>query len=133
MTEINEHWVSAKIGTDTYKTIVATGTHCFISDEPVRFGGKDLGASPGDLLRISLAACTAITLRMYADRKGMDVREIEVKVWSKKAALRNVFNVRIRIDGNITDFQRKRMVQIGKACPVHKILTKPSDVVVSLV
>ena len=124
----NHHWVSAKIGAETYKTTLETDVHTLISDEPMDAGGRDLGPAPGDLLRMSLASCTAITLRMYANRKNMDVKQIEVKVSTEKVEDKAIFHMTIHIDGNIDDAQRKRMLQIGTACPIHKILTNPIEV-----
>src|SRR5688572_19404595 len=121
-------WVSATIGTDKYKTTLRTDTHTIIGDEPLDNGGRDYGPGPGDFLRMSLASCTAITLRMYADRKGYDVREIEVKVHTQEAEGKNIFHRHIHIDGNIDEPVRKRMVQTANACPVHKILTRPIEV-----
>jgi putative redox protein len=125
-------WVSATIGSDKYKTILRTDTQTIIGDEPLDNGGKDLGPSPGDLLRMSLASCTAITLRMYADRKGYDVKEIEVKVHLEKAEFKNIFHCDIYIDGNIDGPVRNRMLQIANACPIHKILTQPIEVLTAL-
>jgi putative redox protein len=121
-------WVSAVVGTDHYKTAVATDTHTLIADEPIDNGGTDLGPHPGDFLRISLATCTAITLRMYADRKGYDVKEIEVKVNTRDSDNKTVFNTQIHIVGNIDDQVRARMMQIAKLCPVHKMLTRPIQI-----
>jgi putative redox protein len=123
--EENIRWVSAVIGQDAYKTEIRTDTHTVVGDEPISSGGKDLGPGPGDFLRMSLASCTAITLRMYADRKKLAIREIEVKVYSVEVEGTTIFNRSISIDGVVTDQQRKRLSQIADACPVHKILTNP--------
>src|SRR3954469_12260887 len=105
--EENIRWVSAIIGLESYKTEIRTDTHKLIGDEPISSGGKDLGPGPGDFLRMSLASCTAITLRMYADRKRMDVKNIEVKVYSVEVNGTTIFNRVISIDGIVTDEQRK--------------------------
>lgn len=118
-------WISATIGMDTYRTEVVTETHELLADEPLDVGGKDLGPSAGDFLRIALASCTAITLRMYADRKKMDVTKIEVKVYTEVVGEKTIFNRSLRITGNITEEQEKRIVQIADACPVHKTFTHP--------
>jgi putative redox protein len=128
----NADFVSATIGNETYRTVLKTASHTVFSDEPLAVGGKDLGPSPGDLLRMSLASCTAITLRMYANRKGWDVKNIEVTVGSQKIAENTTFRVSIDIDGNIDHAQRQRMLQIGKACPIHKVLTGDVEVAVHL-
>ena len=112
-------WVSAVVGLDHYKTTVITDTHTIVVDEPIESGGKDLGPHPGDFLRMSLATCTAITLRMYADRKGYDVTQIEVKVNTRDVENTTVFNTQIQITGNVDEKVRTRMMQIAKLCPVH--------------
>lgn len=125
-------WASAVIGTDQYKTDLIIDSHAFIGDEPVEMGGKDLGPAPGDLLRLSLASCTAITLRMYANRKGFDIKQIEVKVRIENSTGKNIFHCIVHITGNIDEHQRKRMLQIAKACPIHKMLTNPIEVLTQL-
>jgi len=119
---------TAVIGTDTYKTELTARTHKLIGDEPVDVGGKDLGPRPGDFLRMSLASCTAITLRMYSNRKNMDVKQIEVTVSNGPTTDKTVYQVDVKITGNISDEDRERLIQIAKKCPVHKILTNPIQV-----
>jgi putative redox protein len=119
---------TAIINTDTYKTELTARTHKLIGDEPVDVGGKDLGPRPGDFLRMSLASCTAITLRMYSNRKNMDVKQIEVTVSNGPTTDKTVYQTDIKITGNISDEDRERLIQIAKKCPVHKILTNPIQV-----
>jgi putative redox protein len=125
-------WVSAKIGNDQYKTEIITDTHNFLSDEPIDNGGTDLAPSPGDFLRTSLASCTAITLRMYANRKNFSVENIEVKVGTERLDGKTIFHRKVIITGSIDDAQRKRMMQIANACPVHKILVNPIEIVTDM-
>src|ERR1700749_798761 len=72
--------VHGNIGTEKYKCTISWRNGTFISDEPVKNGGKDLGPDPYTLLASSLAACTLATLRMYIDRKGWDITAIDVNV-----------------------------------------------------
>jgi putative redox protein len=132
MEKINK-WVSAVVRNDPYKTEITTDTHSLIGDEPLDNGGKDLGPSPGDFLRMSLASCTAITLRMYANRKGFLINRIEVKVFTETIDGKTVFNRSLKFNGELTEQQRHRMLQIANACPIHKILTNPIEVVTALV
>jgi putative redox protein len=120
-------WTSAIIGKDHYRTQLITDTHQIIGDEPVDKGGTDQGPSPGDLIRMSLASCTAITLRMYADRKNYRVDKIEVKVFTETVGKKTVFHTSVHLTGILTDEQRTRMLQIAKLCPVHKMLTNPIE------
>ncbi len=69
--------VITKIDRSKYKTIITTDNHQLIGDEPIPFG-QDLGPSPYDFLLMALGSCVAMTLRMYADRKGWDLKEVEV-------------------------------------------------------
>ncbi|MFZ6011793.1 MAG: OsmC family protein [Bacteroidota bacterium] len=121
-------WTSAIIGKDHYKTELITDSHMMIADEPLEVGGKDLGPEPGDFLRMSLASCTAITLRMYSDRKGLAVEQIEVKVHSEKKEDKTIFYRDVILTGNLDEHQRARLLQIANACPVHKVLTHPIEI-----
>jgi len=118
----------ATIGADTYKTELVARTHKIVADEPTDVGGKDLGPRPGDFLRMSLASCTAITLRMYANRKKFDVKEIQVSVVSKDVEGGTAFETDIKISSNLDETQHERMLQIAKLCPVHKVLTNPIQI-----
>lgn len=118
----------ATIGTETYKTELVARTHKIVADEPSDVGGKDLGPRPGDFLRMSLASCTAITLRMYANRKNFDVKEIQVSVASKEVEGGTAFETDVKIKGNLDEAQHQRMLQIAKLCPVHKVLTSPIQI-----
>jgi putative redox protein len=115
----------ATIGIETYKTELVARTHSIVADEPLDVGGKDLGPRPGDFLRMSLASCTAITLRMYANRKKFDVKKIQVSVSSKEVEGGTEFDTNIEIEGALDEAQHQRMLQIAKLCPVHKVLTNP--------
>jgi putative redox protein len=131
-TKNKSRWTSARIGNDKYKTEITLDNHAFIADEPADKEGTDLGPSPGDFLRTSLASCTAITLRMYANRKGYDIPHIEVKVFSEQLDGKTIFHSHVYLSGKLDDAQRSRMLQIAKLCPVHKLLTNPIEVLTQL-
>jgi len=120
--------VSATIGKEHYRTELFIAGHTVIADEPQDLGGTDLGPSPGQFLMISLASCTAITLRMYADRKNWEVTKIKVEVSSEKVENKTLFKREISFEGAVDDEQRKRLLQIANSCPVHKTLTNPIEV-----
>jgi putative redox protein len=122
----------ATIGNDLYKTELVARDHTVIADEPLDVGGKDLGPRPGDFIRMGLASCTAITLRMYANRKGWDVQQIRVQVSNGPFEGKTSYKTEIEITGNIDEEQRKRLLQIAKLCPVHKVLTNPIEIDTSL-
>ena len=119
---------TATIGRELYHTTLQSRTHTVIADEPPDVGGKDIGPRPGDFMRMALASCTAITLRMYADRKQLDVEKIEVKVSNGPFAEKTTYTTEIEITGSLNDVQKDRMLQIAKLCPVHKTLTNPVEI-----
>lgn len=125
-------WVSARIGHERYRTEIFDDTHKFLADEPVELGGKDLAPAPGDFLRASLASCTAITLRMYADRKKFPVEKIEVKVGTESRDGKTIFHRKIYITGSLDNAQRERMLDIANACPIHKVLVNPIEMITDL-
>lgn len=122
----------ATIGNDLYKTELVARDHTVIADEPLDVGGKDLGPRPGDFIRMGLASCTAITLRMYANRKGWDVQQIRVQVSNGPFDGKTSYKTEIEITGNVNEEQRMRLLQIAKLCPVHKVLTNPIKIDTSL-
>jgi putative redox protein len=122
----------ATIGRDTYKTELKARHHVVIADEPPDVGGTDLGARPGDFLRMSLASCTAITLRMYANRKNFDVDKIIVSVTTEDGEGKTILHSDVQIQGKLDDAQHQRMLQIAKLCPVHKVLTHPIEIITNL-
>jgi putative redox protein len=114
----------AEMGCEHYLTRLTARTHHLLADEPPEVGGSDAGPRPGDFIRMALASCTAITLRMYADRKSWPVEKIRVKVSNAPFdGKKTVFHTEIEIHGPITEEQRERLLQIARLCPVHKMLT----------
>jgi putative redox protein len=95
--------------------------HTIVSDEPLEDGGANLGAQPTRLLAASLASCTAITIEMYAERKGWDLGAIEVEVNGERGELTR-FDIAIRIPGEIDEDQEKQILTVAAKCPVHRIL-----------
>jgi putative redox protein len=118
----------ATITDEVYRTELRARKHTVIADEPEDEGGKDLGPRPGDFYRMSLASCTAITLRMYANRKNFDVKKIEVSVSTEQGEAKTILHTNIKIMGNLDEAQHKRMLEIAKRCPVHKVLTNPIEI-----
>ncbi|RFZ84636.1 OsmC family peroxiredoxin [Mucilaginibacter terrenus] len=113
---------SAVIGRAQYQTIVNSGHHNIIADEPAEDGGTDTGMSPYQLLLASLASCTAITLRMYINRKRWAINEIKVNLEMYRTNDGILIDSRLYFKGEITEDQRKRLIKIADACPIHKIL-----------
>jgi len=108
--------------------------HQFLADEPISYGGKNLGPSPYDYLATALASCTAMTLNMYARHKKMDVTNVSVDVkhdrihaedcvdCEKVSGQVDVLTRTIMIEGEIDEKQRQRMLEIADRCPVHRTL-----------
>src|SRR5947207_2959064 len=101
--------VTATIGKEHYKTELVMSGHHLIADEPLDVNGKNLGPAPGEYLMMSLASCTAITLRMYADRKNFPLDKIRVEIGTEKIDNTTLFNRHIYLEGNLDDVQRERL------------------------
>lgn len=128
--------ISAKIDTRLYRTEITSATgNVVIADEPQDMGGKNLGFSPSELLASSLASCTLITLRMYINRKGWDVSEINIKIDFERDTEQNVssFIRKIEVVGEIDESQRQRLHIIADKCPIHKILTHTNKIQTTLI
>jgi putative redox protein len=101
--------------------------HTFVSDEPGPVGGDDLGPTPQELIAGALAACTAITLRMYGERKGWDLNGLEVVADSRpgESGACGRFVVTLRLPDGLSDEQVRRLRVIAGKCPVHRTLASP--------
>lgn len=111
-----------------YKTKVYSGGHFIYSDEPEEVGGTDEGMAPGALLLASLGSCTAITIRMYADRKNynLDAIKIELAICKEEEMSSETRITRkIEFSGDLTEEERQRLFVIADKCPIHKILSNP--------
>jgi putative redox protein len=108
------------------------GGHTLVVDEPRERGGTDTGPRPTQLLAASLAGCTAITVEMYADRKGWDLGQVEVDVdVSYDGLVPSTFDVQLKLPRELSEEQRRRLLTIAAKCPVHKILVGEAAVTVS--
>jgi putative redox protein len=108
------------------------GGHTIVVDEPLEAGGKDTGPSPTRLVAASLAGCTAVTIEMYAERKGWDVGQIEVDVDVEYADFAPLsFAVTLRLPAALGEEQRARLLVVARKCPVHKLLAGETAVIVS--
>jgi len=108
----------SSIGTVNYATAITTGHHKLTADEGPKLGGKDAGPSPYDLLTSALAACTAITLRMYAGRKQWPVTAVHVDVTFIREGDKQHIDRVLTIEGNLDDEQKTRMADIAERTPV---------------
>ncbi|HYD63567.1 MAG TPA: OsmC family protein [Noviherbaspirillum sp.] len=110
-------------GEGTLQHVIEIGPHKLLTDAPKAYGGEETGPEPHDLLAAALAACTALTVTMYAKRKGFDLQDIDVRIEHGQEEGTYVFKRRIRYIGNLDAEQRERLTDIANKCPVHKTLT----------
>jgi putative redox protein len=115
--------VTVTLGPTDFPTTIEARTHVVRSDEPADKGGTDTGLEPMELLLGSLGACTAITLRMYARRKGWALDGVHVDAAFDQQQGTRLIHVTVRCEGELDVDQRARLLQIANACPVHKLLT----------
>ncbi len=119
-----------KIGKEKYITSSTNGRHEVVADEPEPLG-QDKGPTPYDLLLMALGSCVAMTFRMYADRKGWDLQEVQVNLNQKrihsndceecesKEGFVHTIEKEVRLIGNLDDTQRARLIEISDNCPVN--------------
>ncbi len=130
--------VAASIGRDRYRTRMVTGEHAWVADEPVKVGGGELGPNPFDMVNAGLAACTSMTLRMYADRKNWPLEGVTTRVSYEQVApptgsasgeRSGRFDRRVELSGELDEGKRARLIQIANKCPVHRLLSVANAVV----
>ncbi|MEO2053095.1 MAG: alpha/beta fold hydrolase [Allomuricauda sp.] len=121
---------------DNFTTSIQTQKHSFIADEPVSVGGNDFGPAPYELLNASLAACTVMTLKLYAQRKNWDLQEVYVYLTHSKKHIQDMelngsstsnyldhISKKLQFVGELTVEQKARLKEISSRCPVHRTLT----------
>jgi putative redox protein len=115
---------------DGYTHELRIRDHTLTADEPADAGGNDRGPTPQELLSAALASCTAVTIEMYADRKGWDLGEVEVTAEFTPGPHGNAdsFEVTMRIPGPLTEEQTQRIMVIAGKCPVHRALARESPI-----
>ena len=122
---------AADIATINYTTALMAGHHALTADEGPALGGNDTGPAPHELLCAALAACTAITLRMYAGRKSWSLKSAHVDVLFQHEGEKRTMTRRLRLDGDLDDAQRARLADIAERTPVT--LTLKQGVVITTI
>lgn len=127
--------VHVHLGDKNYKTVLHAGNHEILADEPESAGGGGQGPDPYDLLLMSLGTCTAVTLRMYAERKKWPVSNIYLELRHFKdhaedckdcddpKAKIDKIEKEIIVEGDLTEEQVERLLEISNKCPVYRTLT----------
>jgi len=138
MNELRE--VIVKGGPSGLNQQILAGGHPLLADEPLEAGGTDTGPNPYDLLLAALGACTSMTLRLYADRKGFKLKGITVrlrhnkihaqdcKACETKTGLIDRIEREITLEGDLTEEQRQRLLEIAGRCPVARTLKSEIDI-----
>jgi uncharacterized OsmC-like protein/pimeloyl-ACP methyl ester carboxylesterase len=120
---------------DNFTTSIQTKKHSFIADEPLSIGGSDFGPSPYEYLNAALAACTVMTLKLYAERKQWDLKEVfvyvshsrkhsdDLQVEVEKPKYLDHISKKLKFVGNLDATQKERLKEIASRCPVHKTIT----------
>ncbi|MBP1839249.1 bifunctional alpha/beta hydrolase/OsmC family protein [Formosa algae] len=129
---------------DHFTTNIQTKKHTLVADEPESVGGDDFGPSPYDYLSASLAACTAMTLKLYAERKKWDLQEVyvyityskkhsqDLKLDGKPAGKIDYLKKTLKFIGDLDDKQKERLKEIASKCPVHKTLQSDTEIETSI-
>ena len=118
-----------------YLTKVYAGGHFIYADEPADVGGTDEGMNPGALLLASLGSCTAITIRMYADRKEMALDTIKIHLAicnEQEMSTTTKITRKIEFGGDLSEAELTRLMQIADKCPIHKMLSNPIQIETTL-
>lgn len=125
-------WVVTRIDRSRFRSVVEARSHVFALDEPLELGGTDAGPTPYEAMLAALGACTAMTLRMYADRRrwpldGVIVRlrtaaehELDCEVCETEEVGPHVLERDIELEGELTAEQRERLLEIAERCPVKQ-------------
>jgi uncharacterized OsmC-like protein len=132
----DDGWVTAHTGSAGYRTDVGVRGHEFIADEPASVGGTDRGPTPYDYLLGALGACTAMTLHMYANRKGWPLEDAVIRLRDARSHAADCENCekqpvgirrierQIELKGPLTDEQRERLLAIADRCPIKQTLER---------
>jgi putative redox protein len=135
MPETADGVIVRETGASKFQQDISVGRHRMIADEPVSAGGEDSGPGPYDFLLAGLGACTSMTMRLYAERKSIPLVRTTVtlkhsRVYAKdceECETRDGMISRIerviRMEGDLDDEQRRKLLEIADKCPVHRTLT----------
>ncbi len=127
--------VAVQLGSDGYTTEIVAGPHRLLADEPAEVGGNNMGPSPYQLLNAALGACTAMTLKMYAERKKWPLEQVTVHLSHRRhhaedsanpdsgSSRVDTFSTNIDLQGHLDADMREKLLEIAEKCPVHRTLS----------
>ncbi|MDG1476650.1 MAG: OsmC family protein [Vicingaceae bacterium] len=123
--------VTCSLGEQNYLAEITANDHQIKVDEPISVGGQNTYPNPTQYLLASLASCTAITMKMYADRKGWNLGNIEVNAKLKEVIDKDGKSYKkivkyVHFEVNIDDKQKQRLLSIGSKCPISKLIEQPT-------
>lgn len=107
---------------------LSTGNHTIIADVREKLGGTDAGPEPHEIFEASLAACTIITVQMYADRHAWKLDSTDVKVTLDKEGAQSHLTREIAFQGDLSAEQISRLLEIADKCPIHKLMTSETTI-----
>ncbi len=135
----------SETGVGKFQQELRVGAHRLLADEPAALGGGGTGPTPYDLLAMGLGACTAMTLRLYADRRNIALEHVEVLVTHEKRHAEDLadcadcpkdkapridrFDRTLRLAGDLSDEERRKLIAIADRCPVHRTLEAGAEIV----
>ena len=125
--------VTVRTGEGKFQQSVVVGPHRGLADEPTEVGGDDTGPAPFEHLLAGLGACTSMTVKMYADRKSWPLKAVQVDLSIHKVDDGYRLTRSIRLEGDLSDEHRTRLLDIANKCPVHKMLTGKIEIESALV
>jgi len=118
MRNVEVRWAKAKLSQD-----IEVAGHRIRSDEEAEKGGEDTGATPHELLLAALGSCTAMTLKVYAERKGWPLEDVNVTLNAVNGEGAYIITRQVALHGNLDAEQRQRLLEIADKCPVHRTLS----------
>lgn len=136
----NPSIVTVETATGKFQQRVSMGQHELLADEPLSFGGTDTGPSPYDYLLTALGTCTSMTIKMYADKKGIPLESVHIELEHSREHVADcdgcsnednridVIDRSISLRGGLSDEQRGKLMEIADKCPVHRTLENRIDI-----
>jgi putative redox protein len=124
--------ITTRRGSGPLRYDIRAGDHWFSADAPVDLGGENSAPGPHDYLDAALAACTSITLQMYAARKNIPLQGVLVNITHEEGKGFYKLDRKIQLVGELSDEQRQDLLRVAERCPIHKVLTGEISITTAL-